>query len=101
MTTTKNPQGTATGSFDLELTRDIHALFKSDGRTVRLEFYFHGDSPDGNKYGQDFAFPSEEAVRLGRQIEESGSPGQFPITATVEVVKAFGRRLKEYGETGR
>jgi len=104
MASVAKPTTAITNSSDYtitSLTNYIHAVFQCDGRFVCIDFDFYDHEPSGARYPRHFVLSSEEAILIGRQIEELGSPGEFPITAVEDDVKAFGRRLREYGETGR
>jgi hypothetical protein len=92
------PSGAAATSSDLEITKDLHAHFRRDGKSVSLDFYIHDPNPDGVRHPRHFEFSHDDAVRVGKQIEESGSWGEFPIIAEISVVRAFGRYLREYAE---
>lgn len=95
------PSGDDATSSDLEIAKDLHAHFRRDRKSVSLDFYLHDRNPDGIRHPSHFEFSHDEAVRVGKQIEESGSWSEFPIIAEISIVRAFGRYLREYAEIPR
>ena len=99
MSTAKLRAETIIHSSDLEITPNQNAVFECDGECVFVEFYYQRDT--NKRHPKRFVLSRDEACREGEQIAQSGFPGRFPFDAAPDDVKAFGRRMKVYGETGR
>ena len=87
-----------TGS-DLSLGKEssVAVVFSCDGECVT--FYFRVGE---KKVGESRRVTRKEAVEIGKQVAETGIYDQIPISdLSLEYVKGFGWRLREYGENGR
>ena len=81
---------------DFSITDSLHALFVCDGKVVLVSFV-----NEGKQVGEKFSFPIAEAANLGQQIMNSGTWDEFPVSGiSVDGLKAFGQRLRDYGLNG-
>jgi len=81
---------------DFEITPSVHAIFNNQGGSVLVLF-----TVDGKYLPQKFTFFFGDAEQLGKHIEETGEWADFPIGGVpTDRLKAFGARLREYGQHG-
>ena len=86
-----------TGS-DLSITENgsVRAHFQCDGCVVSVDFYY-----DEEAVGTHDVYTLAEAVEVGRRVAESGIYENFPVSGiSLEDLKGFGTRLRQYGENG-
>jgi|HubBroStandDraft_6_1064221.scaffolds.fasta_scaffold2963729_1 hypothetical protein len=81
---------------DFEITTSLHAVFVCDSNVVVVTFVM-----DGTKAEHRFSFTRSQADDLGQRITETGTWDEFPFSGiSVEALKNFGRRLRDYGKSG-
>jgi hypothetical protein len=86
-----------TGS-DLSLTEDnsVRVVFSCDGQFVTFQFIL-----DEKYVGEPLHLSRRDAVKIGKQVAETGIYEQFPIRyVSLNDVRTFGLRLRTYGENG-
>lgn len=82
---------------DVGLSDHSKVVLSCDGVNVAALF-----SDSGARVGNAQVFTCKEAVELGQKISDTGVYDGLPIDdLSHSVVKAFGKRLKEYGENHR
>jgi hypothetical protein len=56
---------------------------------------------EGEQVGERFNFTRSEAADLGQKIIQDGSWEKFPFSGiSVEALRSFGQRLRDYGLNG-
>jgi len=82
-----------TGS-NFSVTPKVDVAFKCDDKNVTAAFYTN------DELVRTVAFTRLEAAALGKRIAETGVWKDSPISVSPADLKAFGNRLREYGEKG-
>ena len=81
---------------DFEITSSVHAIFVCDSDVVFVTFLI-----DGTQAGDKFSFTRAQSHDLGQRIMETGTWDEFPVNnISVEALKHFGQRLRDYGKNG-
>lgn len=81
---------------DFTVTDSLHAAFVCDGNVVQVTFI-----GEGQQVGERFEFTRSKAADLGNRIIENGSWDEFPVSGiSVQALRNFGQRLRDYGLNG-
>jgi hypothetical protein len=79
-----------------EISRSTDAVFSCEGPLVTVYF-----KCEGELVGRTFTFSRGEAAKFGTNIKTTGIWDEFPVSGiSIDAVKAFGGRLRDYGLNG-
>ena len=79
--------------FELQKDRPVSVNFSDD--SVKVTFRFRDQ---GKEVGESRTCGRTEAIRLGKQIMETGIYEPSGVSVDAEAMKKFGRHLLHYGE---
>lgn len=79
---------------NFSVTPNINVAFNSDDKKVTAAFYIK------DELVKSVDFTRQEAAALGKSIAETGMWKDSPISVSPVALKAFGNRLRGYGEKG-